>query len=147
MALLKPALQKGEVSYVGKVVCGTVKGDLHDIGKNLVSFMLEGAGFQVRDLGTDVSAEQFIAAVRETNADIVALSALLSTTMTSMVSTVNAIHAAGLKGKVKIMVGGAPVTEAFAKQIGADGYAPDANQAVGVARMLVADIEILPPNG
>jgi 5-methyltetrahydrofolate--homocysteine methyltransferase len=146
MIYLKPALQKGEVPYVGKVVSGTVKGDLHDIGKNLVSFMLEGAGFQVRDLGTDVSAEQFIAAVRETNADIVVLSALLSTTMTSMVSTIEAIHAAGLKGKVKIMVGGAPVTEAFAKQIGADGYAPDANQAVGVARMLVADIEIPPPN-
>jgi 5-methyltetrahydrofolate--homocysteine methyltransferase len=138
MTFLKPAFQKGEAQYVGKVVSGTVKGDLHDIGKNLVSFMLEGAGFQVQDLGTDVTPEQFIAAARETDADIIALSALLTTTMTNMISTVKAIHAAGLKGKVKIIVGGAPVTEAFAQQIGADGYAPNANQAVGVVRKLLS---------
>jgi 5-methyltetrahydrofolate--homocysteine methyltransferase len=143
MAFLQPVLQKGSAQYVGKVVSGTVKGDLHDIGKNLVSFMLEGAGFEVYDLGTDVAPEKFIAAARETNADIIALSALLTTTMTSMVSAVEAIHAAGLK--VKIMVGGAPVTEAFAQQIGADGYAQNANQAVGVARKLLVSIGPVEP--
>ena len=136
MVLLKPHLLQEDVKFTGSVVLGTVKGDLHDIGKNLVSLMLEGAGFQVKDLGSDVTPEKYIEAVRETGADIVAMSALLTTTMTNMKATVTALEEAGLRDKVKIMIGGAPVTESFAKQIGADGYAPDASRAVAVARSL-----------
>lgn len=138
MAMLKPYLQQGEVHYAGKVVIGTVKGDLHDIGKNLVSLMLEGAGFQVQDLGSDVSPEKYVEAVRESDANIVAMSALLTTTMVNMKSTITALEEAGLRAKVKVMIGGAPVTDSFAKQIGADGYAPDASRAVAVARSLCA---------
>lgn len=138
MAALKPYLQQGEMQYTGTVIIGTVKGDLHDIGKNLVGLMLEGAGFQVKDLGSDVAPEKYIEAVRETNANIIAMSALLTTTMVNMKSTVAALEEAGLRDKVKIMIGGAPVTDSFAKQIGADGYAPDASRAVAVARSLLS---------
>lgn len=136
MANLKPYLQGGEMKYAGKVVIGTVKGDLHDIGKNLVSLMLEGAGFQVQDLGSDVTPEKYVAAVRESGANIVAMSALLTTTMVNMKSTITALEEAGMRDKVKVMIGGAPVTDNFAKQIGADGYAPDASRAVAVAKAL-----------
>ncbi len=136
MALLKPYLQAAEVKYAGTVVIGTVKGDLHDIGKNLVGLMLEGAGFQVKDLGSDVTPEKYVEAVRESGANIVAMSALLTTTMVNMKATITALEEAGLRDKVKIMIGGAPVTDNFAKQIGADGYAPDASRAVAIARSL-----------
>lgn len=138
MALLKSQLQASDVKYAGKVVIGTVKGDLHDIGKNLVSLMLEGAGFQVKDLGSDVTPDKYVEAVKETDANIVAMSALLTTTMVNMKATVTALEEAGLRDKVKIMIGGAPVTESFAKQIGADGYASDASRAVAVAKTLSA---------
>jgi 5-methyltetrahydrofolate--homocysteine methyltransferase len=137
MALLKPHLAQGDVKSSGKVVIGTVKGDLHDIGKNLVALMLEGAGFEIKDLGTDVAAEDFIAALKAEKADILALSALLTTTMPSMAQTIEAVQAAGLRGQVKIIIGGAPVTEAYAKQVGADGYSPDASRAVGLAESLM----------
>jgi 5-methyltetrahydrofolate--homocysteine methyltransferase len=138
MALLKPHLQQGEMTFAGKVVIGTVKGDLHDIGKNLVSLMLEGAGFQVKDLGSDVTPEKYVEAINETGAEIVAMSALLTTTMVQMKATIAALEEAGLRERVKIMVGGAPVTDSFARQIGADGYAPDASRAVAVARALLS---------
>jgi 5-methyltetrahydrofolate--homocysteine methyltransferase len=136
MAQLKPQLQEADVKFAGTVVIGTVKGDLHDIGKNLVSLMLEGAGFQVKDLGSDVTPEKYIEAVRESGANIVAMSALLTTTMVNMKSTITALEEAGLRDKVKVMIGGAPVTDSFARQIGADGYAPDASRAVAVAKTL-----------
>lgn len=138
MALLKPHLAQAEVKSAGKVVIGTVKGDLHDIGKNLVSMMLEGAGFEIKDLGTDVSPDKFIEAVRTNGAQVIAMSALLTTTMPNMKNTVEALKAAGLRDQVKVMVGGAPVTENYAQQIGADGYAPDASRAVSVAKGLLA---------
>jgi len=137
MASLKPHLQQGEMHFAGKVVIGTVKGDLHDIGKNLVGLMLEGAGFQVVDLGSDVTAEKYIEAVKEADANIIAMSALLTTTMVNMKATITALEEAGLRDKVKVMIGGAPVTDNFARQIGADGYAPDASRAVAVAKTLV----------
>jgi 5-methyltetrahydrofolate--homocysteine methyltransferase len=137
MALLKPHLQQGEVKSSGKVVIGTVKGDLHDIGKNLVALMLEGAGFEIKDLGTDVAAEDFIAALKAEKADILALSALLTTTMPSMKQTIEMVKAAGLREQVKIIVGGAPVTEEYARLVGADGYSPDASRAVGLAEALM----------
>jgi 5-methyltetrahydrofolate--homocysteine methyltransferase len=137
MALLKPYLQQGDIQSSGKVVIGTVKGDLHDIGKNLVALMLEGAGFEIKDLGTDVAAEDFIAALQAEKADILALSALLTTTMPSMKQTIDAVKAAGLRDQVKIIVGGAPVTEEYARLAGADGYSPDASRAVGVAESLM----------
>jgi 5-methyltetrahydrofolate--homocysteine methyltransferase len=136
MAQLKPYLQQADVKFAGTVVIGTVKGDLHDIGKNLVSLMLEGAGFQVKDLGSDVTPEKYVQAVLDADANIVAMSALLTTTMVNMKATITALEEAGLREKVKVMIGGAPVTESFAKQIGADGYAPDASRAVAVARSL-----------
>ena len=138
MALLKPFLQQDDVKYAGTVVIGTVKGDLHDIGKNLVGLMLEGAGFQVKDLGSDVSPEKYVQAVRDANANVVCMSALLTTTMVNMKGTIDALKEAGLREQVKVMVGGAPVTDNFAKQIGADGYAPDASRAVAVAKALLA---------
>ena len=127
----------GEVGNAGKVILGTVKGDLHDIGKNLVGLMLEGAGFQVIDLGSDVSAEKYVEAAKTHAPQIVAMSALLTTTMVNMKGTITALEEAGLRGKVKIMIGGAPVTEAFAAQIGADGYAADASRAVATAKSLL----------
>jgi 5-methyltetrahydrofolate--homocysteine methyltransferase len=137
MVLLKPYLQRGNEHSNGKVVIGTVKGDLHSIGKNLVALMLEGAGFEVKDLGIDVAAEDIIAAIRKEQPDILALSALLTTTMATMKQTIEEIKAAGLRDKIKIMVGGAPVTEKYAQQIGADGYSPDASRAVGLAESLM----------
>jgi len=138
MELLKPLLVAEDVEPVGKVVIGTVKGDLHDIGKNLVGMMLEGAGFEVIDLGTDVDAEKFVEAVKTNNAHMVGMSALLTTTMSNMPSTIEALKQAGLRESVKVMVGGAPVTESFAQQIGADGYAPDASQAAKLALSYVS---------
>ena len=137
MEVLKPLLAKAGVKPVGTVAIGTVKGDLHDIGKNLVSMMLEGAGFKVVDLGIDVAAEKFIAAVKEQHAQIIALSALLTTTMVNMKSTLTALEQAGLKGKVKTMIGGAPLTQRYCDEIGADGYAADAASAVDKAKQLL----------
>ncbi|MDX9864073.1 MAG: corrinoid protein [Anaerolineaceae bacterium] len=137
MSILKPFLTEGDVKSPGKVVIGTVKGDLHDIGKNLVAMMLEGASFEIIDLGTDVSADKFVEAVKESGAEVVAMSALLTTTMPNMVTTIAALEEAGLRDKVKIMVGGAPLTQDYAEKIGADGYAADANQAVARARSLL----------
>jgi 5-methyltetrahydrofolate--homocysteine methyltransferase len=137
MTILKPLLTAGEVGGAGKVIIGTVKGDLHDIGKNLVGLMLEGAGFQVVDLGSDVSAEKYVAATKEHSPDIVAMSALLTTTMVNMRGIITALDEAGLRGKVKVMIGGAPVTDSFAQQIGADGYAADASRAVATAKALL----------
>ena len=139
LGILKPRLVEADVKSAGKVVAGTVKGDLHDIGKNLVIMMLEGAAFEIIDLGTDVSPEKFVEAVRETGAQIVALSALLTTTMPSMKDTIEALEAAGLRHNVKIMVGGAPLTPEYAHEIGADGFAPDASRAVATAKQLLAD--------
>jgi 5-methyltetrahydrofolate--homocysteine methyltransferase len=137
MDILRPLLAEGEVPSAGKFVIGTVKGDLHDIGKNLVRMMLEGAGFETIDLGTDAEAADFVNAVREHQPELLGMSALLTTTMVNMRSTIEALEEAGLRDSVKIMVGGAPVTAAFAKEIGADAYAPDAASAVDVARELV----------
>ena len=137
LTVLRPLLVEGEFQPVGQVVAGTVKGDLHDIGKNLVCMMLEGAGFVITDMGVDVSPEKFVAAVREHEPSIVAMSALLTTTMPAMQATIGALIDAGLRAQVKVMVGGAPVTEAYAAQIGADGYAPDAGAAVRKAKQLL----------
>ncbi len=135
--LLKPLMVGQASTTLGKVVIGTVKGDLHDIGKNLVASMLEGCGFEVINLGVDVSSDKFVAAVQEHNADIVCMSALLTTTMNYMKEVVNAIEAAGLKGQVKVMIGGAPVSATFASQIGAEGYSSNANGAVHTAKELM----------
>ncbi len=137
LGIIKPLLVESGIEPVGKVIIGTVKGDLHDIGKNLVAMMLEGAGFEIIDLGTDVPAERFVDAVKE-GADIIGLSALLTTTMPAMESTIQAVEAAGLRDQVKILVGGAPVTDAYAQKIGADGYSPDAGQAAALAKKLVS---------
>lgn len=134
MAILKPILSKSTGTIAGKVVIGTVKGDLHDIGKNLVVMMIEGGGVDVIDLGIDVPASRFVEAVKEHSPQVVGMSALLTTTMMEMKNTIQAVDEAGLKDRVKIIVGGAPVTEGFAKEIGADGYAPDAAVAVDVVR-------------
>lgn len=136
MALLEPLLVKAGIKPAFTAVIGTVQGDLHDIGKNLVAMMWKGANFGVVDLGTNVPPEKFVAAVTENNAAVVGLSALLTTTMPAMKQTVAAIRQAGLK--VKIIIGGAPVTQQFADEIGADGYAPDAATAVDVVRGMVA---------
>jgi 5-methyltetrahydrofolate--homocysteine methyltransferase len=132
--ILKPLLDSDGGSSFGKAIIGTVKGDLHDIGKNLVSMMMESAGFEVIDLGVDIPPEQFIDAIREHNAGIVGLSALLTTTMPMMKETVDAICKSGLRENVKIIVGGAPVNQAFAEEIGADGYAADAGSASKLAK-------------
>lgn len=137
LAILKPALVMADVKPIGKVAAGTVKGDLHDIGKNLVCMMLEGASFEILDLGTDVSPEKFVDAVQNQGANFIALSALLTTTMPNMKNTIEALKAAGLRGHVKVLVGGAPVTDAYAKEIGADGYAADASRAVALAKSLL----------
>lgn len=134
MAILKPILSKSTTTLTAKILVGTVKGDLHDIGKNLVIMMLEGGGFEVVDLGIDVPQNKFIEAIREHQPQVVGLSALLTTTMKEMKDTIQAIKQAGLKEKVKIIVGGAPVTEKFAREIGADGYAPDAASAVDLVK-------------
>jgi 5-methyltetrahydrofolate--homocysteine methyltransferase len=136
LAVLKPHLKEANVQSAGKVAIGTVKGDLHDIGKNLVSMMLEGAGFEIVDLGCDVAPEKFIGAV-QAGANLVALSALLTTTMPNMKAVIEGLKTAGLRDKAKVMIGGAPVTDSYAAQIGADGYAPDASRAVNLAKSLV----------
>jgi corrinoid protein of di/trimethylamine methyltransferase len=136
LGLLQPLLTASGAESKGKILIGTVQGDLHDIGKNIVGSMLEGAGFQVINLGNDVSPQKFVEAIKTHDARIVAMSALLTTTMTSMETTVNAIREAGLRDKVKIMIGGAPVSEKFSEKIGADGYSDNANGAVKLARFL-----------
>ena len=137
MKLLEPLLQEGGVTSKGKVLIGTVKGDLHDIGKNLVSMMLGGAGFTITDLGVDVAPEKFVQKAQEVEPDILAMSALLSTTMPSMPQTVEALETAGIRDKVKVMIGGAPVTEEYAQEIKADSYASDAGSAVSKAKRLL----------
>ncbi len=137
LEVLKPLLSKADVKPLAIVVLGTVNGDMHDIGKNLVKMMLQGAGLEVIDIGTDAPPEKFIQAIQEHDAKLVGLSALLTTTMTSMRTTIEAIEQAGLRDKVKIMIGGAPVTEAFASQIKADGYAADASRAASLAKSLL----------
>lgn len=132
---LQPGLKQTNVQAAGRVAIGTVKGDLHDLGKNLVGMMLEGAGFTVKDLGVDVSPQAFVAAADEV--DVIGLSSLLTTTMGQMKDALDALVTAGKRSKVKVIVGGAPVTEDFARQIGADGYAPDASRAVAVTKSLI----------
>jgi 5-methyltetrahydrofolate--homocysteine methyltransferase len=136
LKLLKPLLAASGTEPIGKVAIGTVKGDLHDIGKSLVAMMLEGAGFEIMDMGVDVSPEKFVQAAKD-GANIVAMSALLTTTMPNMQNTIKALADAGLRGQVKVMIGGAPVTDAYAKQIGADGYSTDASSAVRKAKELL----------
>ncbi|NDP20244.1 MAG: cobalamin-binding protein [Paludibacter sp.] len=138
--LLKPLLKGDTSNSMGKVVIGTVKGDLHDIGKNLVASMLEGCGFEVINLGVDVSREKFVEALIEHDANILCMSALLTTTMVNMREVIDAVEKAGLKGKVRIMIGGAPVNDKFSQQIGADGFSDNANSAVQLAKELMATI-------
>ena len=138
LAVLQPHLVEEDVQPAGTVVVGTVKGDLHDIGKNLVCMMLEGGGFKIVDMGTDVSPEKFLAAIDEHNPDIIGMSALLTTTMPSMETTIDLLTEAGKRDGVKIMIGGAPVTQNYADQIGADGFAADASRAVALAKTLVS---------
>ena len=136
--LLKPLLKGAASHRLGKVVIGTVKGDLHDIGKNLVASMLEGCGFEVINLGTDISSEKFITAIKENHAQILCLSALLTTTMNYMQEVIDALEKTGIRQEVKVMIGGAPVSESFARQIGADGYSDNANAAVTLAKSLLS---------
>jgi len=137
LELLKPLLEGSKSATLGKIVIGTVKGDLHDIGKNLVASMLEGCGFEVINIGIDIPSEKFVEAVKEHNADILCMSALLTTTMTYMRTVIEAFEQSGMRNKVKIMVGGAPVNESFALEIGADGYSDNANTAVMKAKELM----------
>jgi 5-methyltetrahydrofolate--homocysteine methyltransferase len=137
LAHLRPRLVAADIPPVGVVVIGTVRGDLHDIGKNLVALMLEGAGFEVVDLGVDVPPKRFAQAARESGADLVALSALLTTTMNSMAAVVQALEAEGLRPRVKVLIGGAPITQEFADHIHADGFAADAAAAAARARQLM----------
>jgi 5-methyltetrahydrofolate--homocysteine methyltransferase len=134
LELIRPLLAAGGVQPVGRVVLGTVKGDLHDIGKNLVGAMLEGGGYEVIDLGVNVDPEKFIAIVKEKKANIVAMSALLTTTMPAMKTTIDAIKQAGIRDQVKILIGGAPITQKFAEEIGADGYSESAAGAVALVK-------------
>jgi len=136
--ILKPLLKEENVAFQGRVVIGTVKGDLHDIGKNLVASMLEGCGFEVINLGVNISDEQFVKAIKENKADIICMSALLTTTMVYMKDIIQLLIKTGLRNQVKVMVGGAPVNQDFADEIGADGYTENANAAVSLARSLVA---------
>lgn len=137
MNILRPKLIETGVKLAGKIVLGTVKGDLHDIGKNLVGMLMEGAGFQVIDLGIDVPSERFVEAVKMNRPNILGLSSLLTTTMPKMKEVIESLVEAGVRGRVKVMVGGAPVTEKFAKDVGADAYAPEAASAVEKARELI----------
>ncbi len=137
LEILKPLLKSDNSEAMGRVVIGTVQGDLHDIGKNLVCSMLEGCGFDVVNLGVNVSVPAFIKAVKDNDADIVCMSALLTTTMVNMEAVIKALEEEGLRSKVKVMIGGAPVNAAFAEQIGADGYSDNANSAVTLARKLI----------
>jgi 5-methyltetrahydrofolate--homocysteine methyltransferase len=138
LELIRPILTARGDQPVGRVVIGTVKGDLHDIGKNLVAAMLEGGGFEVIDLGVNVTPEQFVATVKEKNANVIAMSALLTTTMPAMKTTIEAIKQAGLRGQVKVLIGGAPITQRYAEEIGADGYSENAPGAVGLAKKALA---------
>ena len=140
LVLIRPLLAKGGAKRSGSVVLGTVKGDLHDIGKNLVAALLEGAGFEVFDLGTDVSPERFVEAVKETGADLLGLSALLTVTMPAMETTVDALEQAGIRDQVKVMIGGAPLSAEYATKIRADAFADNASSAVRIAKELVADL-------
>jgi len=137
LAILEPHIVGSERTYLGKILIGTVQGDLHDIGKNLVSMMLKGSGYDVVDLGVDVKAEAFVAAIREHQPDIVGIAALLTTTMKFMKTTIDAVEQAGLRSRVKIIIGGAPVTANFAEEIGADRYVEDAGAAGEIVRELV----------
>jgi 5-methyltetrahydrofolate--homocysteine methyltransferase len=137
--ILKPHLGEIELRYKGTIVIGTVKGDLHDIGKNLVAMMMEGAGFNVVDLGVDVNVGKFLSAAEENQADMVALSALLTTTMPAMKELIDVLTESGMRDRVKIIVGGAPVTQEFAHEIGADGYGPNAPDAVQLAKRLLME--------
>ncbi|MDZ7272319.1 MAG: corrinoid protein [candidate division KSB1 bacterium] len=138
MAILRPKLVETGVKPIGRCVLGTVKGDLHDIGKNLVGMMLEGAGFEVIDLGVDVSPDKFIATAQERQVQVIGLSALLTTTMVNMKGVISALEEKGARDRFKVIIGGAPVTQSYADEIGADGYAPDAASAVEVVKKLVA---------
>ncbi|RLD02765.1 MAG: cobalamin-binding protein, partial [Chloroflexota bacterium] len=137
LELLRPHLVAADVQPIGKVIIGTVQGDLHDIGKNLVGMMMEGVGFEVIDLGTNVKPEELIEAINEHKPDIVAMSALLTTTMGNMKTAISMITEAGLRDTVKVMIGGAPVTQDYADEIGADGFGIDASQAASLAKKLV----------
>jgi 5-methyltetrahydrofolate--homocysteine methyltransferase len=137
LELIKPLLVSADIKPRGKIALGTVKGDLHDIGKNLVGIMLEGAGFAIYDLGTDISPQQFIDVIKKQEVDLIGLSALLTTTMPMMETTIQAISEAGLRSRVKIMIGGAPITKEYADKIGADGFAPDTSQATKLAIDLI----------
>jgi 5-methyltetrahydrofolate--homocysteine methyltransferase len=137
LGIVRPLLAEANVESKGTIVVGTVKGDLHDIGKNIVGMMLEGAGYQVINLGTDVSVQQFMDVVEKGNADVIGMSALLTTTMTYMKDVIQAVGDAGLRDKVKVMIGGAPITQAYADDINADGYAPDAATAVDLVKSLL----------
>jgi 5-methyltetrahydrofolate--homocysteine methyltransferase len=134
LATLRPYMENGDIKPLGTVVLGTIKEDLHDIGKNIVSILLEASGFKVEDLGVDVNGEKFVRAVKDTDADIVAMSALLTTTMLNMKEVVEELRRAGLREKVKIIIGGAPITEKFMKEIGADAYANDAVKGVEICK-------------
>ena len=138
LELIRPLLTAAGAQPVGRVAIGTVKGDLHDIGKNLVAAMLEGGGFEIIDLGVDVSSEKFIQAITEKKANLICLSALLTTTMPMMKTTIESLKSTGMRQQVKVMIGGAPVTQKYADEIGADGYADNASAAVTLARSLVA---------
>lgn len=137
LEIIRPLLTQSGAQAVGRVVIGTVRGDLHDIGKNLVAAMLEGGGFEVIDLGVDVTPEKFVEAVREKGAQVIAMSALLTTTMPGMKMTIDALEEAGVRSNVKVMVGGAPITQRYADEIGADGFSDNASGAVRLARQLV----------
>ena len=141
MALVRPKLLEEKIEPIGTISIGTVKGDLHDIGKNLVAMMMEGAGFEVVDLGIDVTPEKFLESVKEQGVQVICMSALLTTTMPSMKTTVDAVKEAGVSDSVKVLIGGAPVTQSYADQIGADGYAPDAASATDRAKELVAELK------
>jgi 5-methyltetrahydrofolate--homocysteine methyltransferase len=141
MEVLKPELVKAGARRTGRVLIGTVKGDMHDIGKNLVGMMCEGAGFEVKDIGKDIAPDAFVQAVRDLRPDIVGMSALLTTTMRGMGHTIKALEEAGLRDQVKVIVGGAPVTQAFSDQIHADGYAPNAAAAADLAKKLVGAVQ------
>jgi len=137
LEIVKPLITEGDIPSVGKVIIGTVKGDLHDIGKNLVGMMMESGGFNVINLGVDIAPEKFAAAVKEHKPQVVALSALLTTTMLAMKDTIEVLKEEGLRASVKVIIGGAPVTQQFADEIGADGYAPDAASATDLAKKLL----------
>ncbi len=137
MSILKPKLAEGGVQPLGKVIMGTVKGDLHDIGKNLVSMMMEGAGFEVVDLGIDVPADKFVQAIKDEKPQVIGMSALLTTTMVQIRENLKVFQEAGVRDQVKVLIGGAPVTQKFADEIGADGYAPDAASAADSAKELM----------